>query len=111
MPHFTGLTTLALITCILMETFEQVCFKYAAKQPEQAKQWYARGIAGYLFNITVWFWLLSVLPLGFALPLIGATYITVALASQFLFGERISPRRWKGILLIVIGFALVWSEL
>jgi len=111
MPQFTGLTIVALITCIFMETFEQVCFKFAAKRPEQSRRWYAVGILGYIFHMVVWFWLLSVLPLGYALPLMGVTYITVALASRFLFGETISMRRWKGVALIVIGFALVWSEL
>lgn len=111
MPQFTGLTAISLLICIIMETFEQVCFKFAAKQPEHAKRWYVSGILGYIFHMVVWFWVLSILPLGFALPLMGASYITVALASQIFLGETITRRRWKGIVLVVIGFALVWSEL
>jgi drug/metabolite transporter (DMT)-like permease len=49
-------------------------------------------------------------PLGMVVPLLASTNVTVALAGAWLFGERITPRRWAGVLLITVGVALVSSS-
>ena len=40
-------------------------------------------------------------------PIGGLTFVVVAVASRFVLGEKISPRRWAGIGLILAGSALV----
>ena len=46
-------------------------------------------------------------PLGVLLPLMGANFVTVAIAGRVLFGEQITRRRAVGIALVAIGFVLV----
>ncbi len=40
-------------------------------------------------------------------PLLATTYIWITLISMFLYGEDISPVKWAGIGLIVIGVGLI----
>jgi drug/metabolite transporter (DMT)-like permease len=51
--------------------------------------------------------LLSWADLSYVLPVTAIGYVLVALAGVALLGERISPPRWAGIVLITAGVALV----
>jgi multidrug transporter EmrE-like cation transporter len=107
------MTICLVLICILLETLEQIAFKASAEvKGLKSNLFVARGIACYCLHMTIWFWLLAHLPLGIALPLMGLSYATVALASRFLFQEHLCSRRWLGIGLIIIGFSLVgWTSL
>lgn len=50
--------------------------------------------------------LLSRADLSFVLPVTASGYVLIAIAGYFLLGEKISPVRWAGILIISIGVAL-----
>ena len=41
------------------------------------------------------------------LPMTAFDYIVVAVLAQYLLGEAVTPRRWAGIGLIVVGVFLV----
>lgn len=103
------MTYVGIVACILLETFEQIAFKISGESPKKNRIFTSAGIVCYVLHMAVWFWVLSVIPLGIALPLMGATYITVALVSRFLFKECIQPRRWAGIALILAGLCCVWK--
>ncbi len=51
--------------------------------------------------------LLSRADVSLVLPMTAVDYIVVALLAQALLGEVVTPARWAGIGLIVIGVALV----
>jgi len=54
--------------------------------------------------------LLTLVPLGVAMPLMGASYVTTAFASRLLFKENVDGRRWLGIVVITAGLALICGK-
>jgi len=100
-------TVLPLTLCLGVETAQQITFSLAGSRPHQRVCWTALGIGLHLILLGLWCWLLTLLPLGVAAPLTGASYLTIALASHFLLKERVSRRGWIGVVGIVIGFALI----
>jgi len=108
------LAVLGMSGAILSETIQQLAFKYAHKFPTPSAKYYgwtAVGAFMYVPHLLAWFFTLTLLPLSIGAPLLGVCYMTVPLASKFLFHEKISKRRWLGIALIVIGMALMGKEM
>ena len=103
-----ALVIVPLALCILLETAEQLSFSMAGRQPRRRLAWTVAGIVLHLVVLAVWLWLLLLLPLGVAMPLMGAGYITIPLASRWLFHERVDLKRWAGIAAIVAGLACIW---
>ncbi len=101
---------LPLTLCIVGETPQQIAFSLGGTRAHQRLAWLSLGIGLHLLLLALWCWLLIVLPLGVATPLTGASYVTVALASQFFLKERVSRRGWVGVAGIAIGFALIASR-
>ncbi len=118
MSGVVPMAVLMLGLCIALETLEQIAFKASESAGGGAQTdrlaWHPHvftglGIVCYILHMAAWFWVLAVLPLGIALPLMGASYVTVALASRLLFAEEIQPQRWVGIALIMAGLCCVWK--
>lgn len=65
------------------------------------------GIGLYGLGAVVWIVVLSRVPLSFAYPMLGLSYVLVLLVSRFILNEHVSLLRWVGALLIVTGAALV----
>jgi drug/metabolite transporter (DMT)-like permease len=103
----TIIAALAIAFTILIETTEQLVFKSSAKFAEYRKYLLALGIGLHVIQLLAWFFVLTLLPLGIAAPLMGATYVTVAIGSRFVFGEKLDRRRAIGIAAIVVGLALI----
>lgn len=97
----------AVIGCVIFETGQQVAFSLSGRIPTQKWQWLITGAICYLIQLLFWFWMLKLLPLGVAVPLIAANYITVSLASHFLFRESLNVQHWMGIGCIVFGIAMI----
>lgn len=58
-----------------------------------------------------WLALLSRVDLSLILPMTALTYILNAIAAKPVLGEKVSKRRWLGILIISAGVVLVtWSS-
>ncbi|MBY0403957.1 MAG: EamA family transporter [Cyanobacteria bacterium] len=96
------------VLCVFLETVEQLAYN-ASSVWSRRKLWLSLGITCHMIGLGLWFWLLTFIPLGVAVPLMGANYITVAFASQYLFHEKVTPVRWMGIACIVLGLMMVWS--
>ena len=65
------------------------------------------GIAFVIASFLSWLYVLKYIPLTIAFPLSRVVDILVPVSCWILLGEFISPRRWCGIALVVIGLALV----
>ena len=65
------------------------------------------GVAIYLTSLAVYLFALRGGELSFVYPTFASVFIFVLLISKFLLGERISLRRALGVLLIVIGIAVI----
>lgn len=51
---------------------------------------------------------LSIENVSFVVPVTALSYAAGALGGIFFLGERVSVRRWVGVLLVCIGVTLVW---
>jgi drug/metabolite transporter (DMT)-like permease len=52
--------------------------------------------------------LLSIENVSFVVPVTALSYAAGALGGRFFLGERVSMRRWIGVLLVCLGVTLVW---
>ena len=57
----------------------------------------------------VWFGFLSITPLNVAGPMASANNVFILLASSWLLKERVTPKRWLGVGLIISGLLFVGS--
>lgn len=69
--------------------------------------WFVAGGASLGFSMLAWVQVLRKLPLTIAHPLTGAIFMTVPLASHFLWNEPLPPMRLLGIGIIGLGIVLV----
>jgi drug/metabolite transporter (DMT)-like permease len=74
----------------------------AAREP---RLW--AGLA--LFGISAVFWLvvLSKVPLSFAYPFVGLSYIVIVLVARVVLHEHVPALRWLGVAVVAIGIAIV----
>ncbi|HEY9746506.1 MAG TPA: EamA family transporter [Oculatellaceae cyanobacterium] len=100
----------AVFGCVVFETCQQIAFSLSGRLKAQKWRWLILGAVCYLVELFFWFRVLELLPLGIAVPLISANYITVSLASHFLFGEHLDVRHWGGIACIVLGMVFIAQQ-
>ena len=72
-----------------------------------SNQWVLMGVALQAMFFFIYVTLLSRADVSQLLPMTALDYIVVALLAQWILGEVVTPARWAGIGLIVIGVALV----
>lgn len=65
------------------------------------------GVLAMVLEAIVWLAFLSITPLNIAAPLSSANNIFILLASALFLKERVSKKRWLGVILIVIGMLLI----
>jgi undecaprenyl phosphate-alpha-L-ara4N flippase subunit ArnE len=69
--------------------------------------WFLGGGASLVLSMLLWVQVLRKIPLTIAHPLTGAVFAVVPVASHLLWREPLSTTRIAGILVIVVGIALV----
>ncbi|MBF0502127.1 MAG: hypothetical protein HQM09_18450 [Candidatus Riflebacteria bacterium] len=106
----------------LLDTASQILMKQASiplRDVVFGWGWLSMGIASpYLWgsiacdisSLVVWIGILKGTDLSFAYPLTGVTYISIAVSGRFIFNEPISFTHLVGIMLIMLGVALISSE-
>ncbi|GBR73661.1 transporter EamA family [Candidatus Termititenax aidoneus] len=72
-----------------------------------ANPWVFAGFAFYFLSSLFWMIVLSRVELSVAYPMLSLGYAFVLLASFFLFQETVSPVRWLGVLVIMLGVVLI----
>ena len=65
------------------------------------------GLACYAISVVVWIMALSRVDVSIAYPMLSIGYVINALLAMWLFGEIVSPLRWLGIGVIIVGVVLV----
>jgi drug/metabolite transporter (DMT)-like permease len=114
-----------LLGTVLCDVSGQVCFKLGVGHetgPEPVKgiraflrgllgsPWIVAGLLIYVVEFTLWFAALTMTKLSVAFPFMALSYCGVVIASHFILGERVAPRRWLATLAVAFGVALVcWS--
>jgi drug/metabolite transporter (DMT)-like permease len=65
------------------------------------------GLCIYGFSAVSWLWVLARAPLSLAYPILSLTFPIVLGLSALCFAEAITPLRWAGVGVIVIGVSLL----
>jgi drug/metabolite transporter (DMT)-like permease len=65
------------------------------------------GLFLFVVSAVSWLLVLSRVPLSFAYPFAGLTYLLIALFGKFALGEHVPGLRWLGIALIIAGILVV----
>ncbi len=104
----------AVLLSVALNAAGQVLFKSAyAAQPEASlfsilshdEIW--GGFIVYGLSAVCWLWVLSRAQLSFAYPILSLAFPIVVGLSAVLFSESISPVRWTGVGLIVVGVSFL----
>jgi drug/metabolite transporter (DMT)-like permease len=70
--------------------------------------WTWIGIISYVLSLISWLHVLRFVPLSIAFPLINVVHVFVPLGASVFLHEHVSPKRWFGISLIIVGvFAII----
>jgi drug/metabolite transporter (DMT)-like permease len=69
--------------------------------------WTWGGILTYILSFASWLYVLRHVPLAIAFALINAVHVLVPLGSWAWLGEHVSPSRWAGIILVLIGIIVI----
>jgi undecaprenyl phosphate-alpha-L-ara4N flippase subunit ArnE len=102
-----GWAVLTVILCVTMETIEQLCYKRVGHNPSFSKVFVVIAFISDAFKAASWFYLLTLLPLGVALPMMGINFVSISLTSKLIFKEKVDRWRWLGIVLIICGLCLI----
>ena len=64
---------------------------------------------GLLFGVAslLWMYIVKTFPFSMAYPLVSLSYVFGMLAAIMFFHEEVSPTRWVGVALIVVGCMLI----
>ena len=102
---------------VALETLGQVTMKIGTrKMPPGAggilrqiltNLWVQAAIVSFMTESIFWTWTLHLMPLIIAFPMGAICFATVALCSAHILKERMTPQRWLGILLILIGVVMI----
>lgn len=65
------------------------------------------GLTFFVLSAASWLIVLSRVPLSFAYPFAGLTYLFTTLFARFVLKEDVPGARWIGIALIIIGIVVV----
>jgi len=115
--------TVIMLLClaIVMEIAREVLFKIAANKSEnepKAKNYLVGlfgaplvwlGFACWGIELIAWIQVLSRMPLSVAFPMMSVCYVGLIIASKYVLKEKVSGKKWLGVVLITAGVALIGS--
>jgi drug/metabolite transporter (DMT)-like permease len=71
--------------------------------------WFWLALSGMALGFFALLGMLSLENVSFVIPVTALSYAAGALGGKMFLGERVTPQRWIGVLLVVIGVTLVWK--
>jgi len=116
---------LFLFLVVAAGTGGELCVTRAMKHIGEVHDFHPRSLARVIFSATKvpWMWVgismmalaffsllavLSIENVSFVVPVTALSYGAGALGGVVFLGERVSSRRWFGVLLVCLGVTLVW---
>jgi len=103
----------------LFVTASETLLKVGASKTERVAGWEWTGllsltsiwiwcaIALVILSFLCWINVLKYIPLSIALPLSNVVHVLVPLSCWIFLAEYISPRRWCGITIVILGLVIV----
>jgi drug/metabolite transporter (DMT)-like permease len=103
----TGFGILLVCLCAVIEAFAQVALKISAAARARWLLWIAAAIGLFVIRALVYSSALRFLNVSVAFAIDTVSLVSITLLSMWVLHERVTPIRWVGIGLIVIGASLV----
>ena len=111
---------LALLASALTATASELCLKVGASETAGhpviipwlglsglGSKWVWFGILLTVLSFVAWIRAIRVIPLSLAYTCSNAVHVFMPLSCWLILGEAISPRRWLGITLVIIGLLVI----
>jgi drug/metabolite transporter (DMT)-like permease len=116
---------LLLFLVVASGTGGEICVTRAMKSVGEVTDFRPRALVRVIFSAmkVSWMWMgismmalaffsllavLSIENVSFVVPVTALNYAAGALGGKLFLGERVTPRRWAGVLIVCIGVTLVW---
>lgn len=107
-PTAIGLALVVLST--MVEGFGQVFLKKSSLDVMRRHYWILAGICVLSVEVVLYSGALRFLAVSTAFPLTSISFVMVTILSRWLLGEAVTPRRWVGVGLILVGTALIMAH-
>jgi drug/metabolite transporter (DMT)-like permease len=113
LPHAEPLTFLLVRYCAVIALMGIIAIATRAPWPTTPKQWFHIGVSGILVHAIylggVFTGISKGFPAGLASLVVGLQPLLTAFAAGWMLKEKVVPRQWLGLVLGLIGTALVLS--
>lgn len=119
-PSLPALSMLAILASALTGTASEVCLKLGASETASRatilpwlgfsgleSKWVWFGIVFTILSFVTWVRAIRVVPLNIAYTFSNVIHVFIPLSCWLILGEVISPRRWLGIALVIVGLAVI----
>lgn len=103
----TAIGVLLVVVSTMVEGFGQVFLKKSAMEVTRRRFWILVGVSVLIVEVLLYSGALHFLAVSTAFPLTSLSFVMVTVLSHWLLGENITPKRWVGVGLILIGTALI----
>jgi drug/metabolite transporter (DMT)-like permease len=103
----TAVGILLVILASTIEGFGEIFLKKSRLQRQRQVYWVVLGVAVFIVQIVVYTAALQFLAVGAAFAMASLSFAFVALLSKWLLREDVTPIKWLGIGLIMVGTSLV----
>jgi drug/metabolite transporter (DMT)-like permease len=106
----TALGVLLVVVSTMVEGFGQTFLKKSALDAARRHHWILLGVAVLIVEVLLYSGALRFLAVSTAFPITSLSFVMVTLLSRWLLGERVTPLRWAGVGLILIGTSLIVAQ-
>jgi drug/metabolite transporter (DMT)-like permease len=103
----TALGVLLVVVSTMVEGFGQTFLKKSALDVARRHYWILLGVAVLIVEVLLYSGALRFLAVSTAFPITSLSFVMVTLLSRWLLGESVTPLRWVGVGLILIGTSLI----
>ena len=106
MTH-TAIGILLVVISSLIEGLGEIFLKKSRLQRQRQIYWVVLGVSVFIVQIAVYTAALRFLAVGAAFAIASLSFAFVALLSKWLLREEVTPIKWLGIALIMVGTSLI----
>ena len=108
-----------LIFEVILVTASETMLKLGASETRRVQMWEWTGLTSLgsiwiwcaigliVLSFLCWIYVLRYIPLSIAFPLSNVVHVLIPLNCWIFLGEHISPQRWCGIAIVILGLAMV----
>ncbi len=106
----TAFGVLLVVVSTMVEGFGQAFLKKSALDVTRRHRWILLGVAILIVEVLLYSGALRFLAVSTAFPITSLSFVMVTLLSRWLLGEQVTPLRWAGVGLILVGTSLIVAQ-